>query len=98
MPIIRFEPSGVEVTANVGDALIDVTDQHPEAKVPYSCRAANCGTCRVTVEQGREAFGEPDDEELNTLDVFGEADTQRLCCQLKIKHEVKRIVLRVVEP
>ena len=55
MARVRFEPSGYETEMAPGAAFIDLTDEHPEAEVPYSCRSASCGTCRVQVKQGAEA-------------------------------------------
>lgn len=98
MTKLLFEPSKIEVVAKVGDRIVDITDEHPEACVPYSCRSANCGTCRVEVQQGLEAFAEADDDELGILDVFGSQPKVRLACQLKIAHEVDRIVLKVIDP
>ncbi|MBW2551457.1 MAG: 2Fe-2S iron-sulfur cluster binding domain-containing protein [Deltaproteobacteria bacterium] len=42
---VRFEPAGFEVDAEPGEAIMDITDANPAAEVPYSCRAATCGTC-----------------------------------------------------
>ena len=99
MTIVRFEPAGVEVEVKAGTRIVDVTDAHPEAQVPYSCRSANCGTCRAEVREGAAAFQAPDDEELSVLDLFGDDPLKvRLCCQLKVIHEIPRVVLRVVEP
>ncbi len=99
MTLVRFEPSGYEVQVPVGTRLVDVTDEHPKAAVPYSCRSANCGTCRVEVREGISGLSEADDEELGVLDVFGdEASSVRLCCQIKLVNDVPRLVLRVMDP
>ena len=79
---VRFEPSGFEVEAEPGEAIMDITDAHPAADVPYSCRAATCGTCRVEVVEGGEALSAADEFELEVLDIFGDtSDKVRLCCQ-----------------
>lgn len=98
MPSIRFEPGNVTLEVAVGQRLVDVSDQHPEVEVPYSCRSASCGTCRVRVLVGLEAFAPPEDEELDVLDVFGHGADTRLCCQLRVVGEVPRVVLRVIAP
>ena len=99
MVLVRFEPSRYEVEVAPGARIVDVTDDHPRAEVPYSCRAANCGTCRVEVKEGLSGFAEADDEELGVLDIFGDNPNKvRLCCQLKLVREVPRVVLRVIEP
>ncbi len=98
MPSIRFEPANVTLEVAVGQRLVDVSDQHPETEVPYSCRSASCGTCRVRVPVGLEAFAPPEDEELDVLDLFGDGPDTRLCCQLRVVAEVPRAVLCVVAP
>lgn len=98
MSIVRFEPANVELSVAPGSRLVDVTDEHPEASVPYSCRSASCGTCRVRVPVGMNAFPPPEDDELSVLDIFGDGPDTRLCCQLRLVNDVPRVVLRVVDP
>lgn len=82
---VRFEPAGFEVDAQPGEAIMDITDANPAAEVPYSCRAATCGTCRVQVVEGGEALSIADEFELEVLDIFGDTpDKVRLCCQTKL--------------
>jgi len=82
---VRFEPSGFEITARPGEAIMDITDANPAAEIPYSCRAATCGTCRVEVVAGGEALSTPDEFELEVLEIFGDTpDRVRLCCQARI--------------
>ena len=82
---VRFEPAGFEVDAQPGEAIMDITDANPAAGVPYSCRAATCGTCRVEVLQGGDALSTADEVELEVLDVFGDTpDEVRLCCQTRL--------------
>lgn len=98
MAKVRFEPSGYETDITPGTRFIDVTDEHPEAEVPYSCRSASCGTCRVEVKEGHAHLLSPEDDELEVLEVFGDDPKKvRLCCQIRLKDE-GRVVLRVVEP
>lgn len=82
---VRFEPSGFEVDAQPGEAIMDITDANPAAEIPYSCRAATCGTCRVEVVAGGDALSTPDEFELEVLEIFGDTpDRVRLCCQARI--------------
>ena len=96
---IRFEPSGFEVDAEPGEAIMDITDANPAADVPYSCRAATCGTCRVEVLKGVEALSTADEFELDVLDIFGDTpDRVRLCCQARlVNNVVTQVTLRVCE-
>ena len=96
---VRFEPSGLEVDAEPGEAIMDITDATPAADVPYSCRAATCGTCRVEVVEGGEALSVADEFELEVLDIFGDTpDKVRLCCQAKlVGGAADQVTLRVCE-
>ncbi|MCS6798187.1 MAG: (2Fe-2S)-binding protein [Myxococcota bacterium] len=99
MTTVRFEPAGYEVVdVPVGTRIMDLTDAHPAAGVPYSCRSASCGTCRVEVLEGAEGLPDPADDELEVLDVFGNEPRVRLCCQMRLVRPVTRLRLRVVEP
>ncbi len=98
MTVVRFEPAGVEVDdVQVGTALVDVTDEHPESRVPYSCRSASCGTCRVQVLEGLDGLSEIEDEEQDVLDIFGDGPDVRLTCQIKLAEPVGKVTLRVLD-
>lgn len=99
MATIRFEPAGLEVpNVSPGTRLVDVTDEHPTAGVPYSCRSASCGTCRVEVMEGGEALEAPDIDELEVLEIFGDDPKRvRLCCQAKLSKDTERLTLRVCD-
>ena len=95
---IRFEPSGYETDVEPPMAIVDITDAHPRARVPYSCRAANCGTCRVRVIEGMHALSQPQADELEVLEDFDDDPREvRLCCQAEVVADIERIVLRVHE-
>ncbi len=82
---VRFEPAGFEVDAEPGEAIIDITDANPAADVPFSCRAASCGTCRVQVVEGGDALSAAEIEEIEVLDIFGDSPEEvRLCCQARL--------------
>lgn len=83
-----------EIAASPGDALADLFDQH-SADVPFSCRGASCGTCRIDVLEGIDQLDAPKDEELDVLDIFGDdSKTRRLACQSKL-HATAGGVVRV---
>ncbi len=95
---IRFEPAGISCAAPVGERVIDITDEHPDADVPYSCRSASCGTCRVRVVNGAEALAPPDEDEREVLTMFGDGPDVRLCCQLVLANDVEEeVVLALVD-
>ncbi len=76
---------------------MDLCDDHPEAGVPFSCRAANCGTCRVRVLEGDDLFAPADEDELAVLDLFGNLPQERLACQLELIRDGDA-TLEVCEP
>jgi ferredoxin len=89
MPVlVVFEVPGVpalEVPAPDGTALIDLCDEK-SVGVPFSCRSASCGTCRVDVLEGAELLEPPADEEIDVLDIFGDDPAERrLACQMRIR-------------
>ena len=97
MANVRFLPSGFSSTVKVGTAMVDFCDEHPEAEVPFSCRSASCGTCRVRVKEGMQTLSKTQDDELDVLEVFGDGKDVRLCCQIQVVAE-GNLVLEVVEP
>ena len=100
MPTVVFEAKGapaVTVEAPQGGALADLCDQ-ANAPIPFSCRSANCGPCRVAVLEGGDLLQSPADEEFDILDVFAVTpDKQRLACQAKLQAGVGRLRVRAVE-
>jgi len=89
MPTVIFEyldqSEPVRVEAPAGGSLADLCDR-VDAPIPFSCRSANCGTCRIHVLEGAELLLAADDEELDVLDIFAVAPTaQRLTCQAQMR-------------
>jgi ferredoxin len=98
MTKVRFDPAQFEVSVDAPASLIDVTDEHPDSDVPFSCRSASCGTCRVEVLAGAEGLLKADEDELEVLQIFEDGPNVRLCCQLQLIKEVETLHLRVVDP
>ena len=86
MPLVVFESAdgkapAVEVDAPDGARLVDLCDER-NAPVPFSCRSASCGTCRIDVLEGGDRLAPPRDEELDVLDIYGDSPARRrLACQ-----------------
>jgi ferredoxin len=97
MPVVVFECPGapdVEADAPEGGALIDLCDER-SACIPFSCRSASCGTCRVEVLEGGDRLDPPKDEELEVLDIFGDDPTRRrLACQAQLRAGPGRVRVR----
>jgi len=85
--VIEFE-GGSEPTLtgeiDAGAVLGDFCDEH-EAAVPFSCKSASCGTCRVVILEGEDLLDAPEDEELEVLDAFGSPPHQRLACVARLR-------------
>ena len=88
MPTIHFETAGEEpltIVAAEGGSLADLCDD-TNAPIPFSCRSANCGTCRVEILEGEDELLPPNDEELDVLDIFLQAPPKfRLACQAQMR-------------
>jgi len=100
MPTVIFESPDdtdpVEVEAPDGGALADLCDE-VDAPIPFSCRSANCGTCRIHVLEGGELLLDAEDEELDVLDIFAVSPpAQRLACQAKMRPGSGTVRVRAV--
>ena len=87
MPTVVFESAGPPLTVDAPDGarLVDLCDDR-SAAIPFSCRSASCGTCRIDVLAGIELLEPPNDEELDVLDAFGDSPGERrLACQARVK-------------
>ena len=82
----------------VGEAVVDVADDHPHVGIPLACRSANCGICLVRVESGMEALAPPAEDEAQVLSQLGGDPDVRLGCQIKVVAEGFQVVLRVPRP
>ena len=103
MPTVTFERAksapGAPLTISVpdGGALVDTCDDH-EAPVPFSCKSASCGTCRIEILEGADELLAPADEELDVLDLFATAPPRyRLACQAKMKPGTGTLRVRAVD-
>ncbi len=96
MPTITFvtrDNDPLTVEAPDGGSLADLCDD-TNAPIPFSCRSANCGTCRIHILEGEDELLAPNDEELDVLDIFAQAPPKyRLACQAQMRPG--RGVLRV---
>jgi 2Fe-2S ferredoxin len=86
----------VTIDATKGGALVDLCDENP-TPVPFSCRSASCGTCRIDVLEGSDQLLPPKDEELDILDVFGDdPKKRRLACQAEMRPGLTLLRVRPV--
>ncbi len=87
MPRIVFiglEGETAEADVPQGAALVDLCDTY-NAPIPFSCRSASCGTCRLVVLEGANLLAPAEDDEIQVLDAFGQGPPdRRLACQAKL--------------
>jgi ferredoxin len=100
MPVVVFElPERAAIEADLPDGgrLVDLCDEE-QAPVPFSCRSASCGTCRIDVLEGADLLEPPSAGELDVLDLFGD-DPQhcRLACQARVRAGAGRVRVRAVD-
>jgi ferredoxin len=90
VPTIVFESPHAPplvVEAPAGARLLDVCDEH-DAPVPFSCRGASCGTCRIEVVDGADRLEPAEDDERELLDLLGDDPARcRLACQARLRGE-----------
>lgn len=80
----------------LGGRLLDGCDEH-EAPVPFSCRSASCGICRMDVLDGAELLLPAGHDERETLDAYGDGPTRRLACSIVVRASSSGLVrLRVI--
>jgi 2Fe-2S ferredoxin len=98
MPTVYFEGNvfGEDSVAEVpeGGALVDVCDR-TSAPVPFSCRSATCGTCRIEVLEGADLFEAPEPDEAELLEILGDPSQFRLACQAKLRQVSGIVRLRI---
>jgi ferredoxin len=85
MSQVIVELDGTPYPASGGERLLDVFDDAMSQPLPVSCRAGNCGTCRVRVIEGESALVPPTAAEQNLLDLCGAQRNERLGCQIRVK-------------
>jgi ferredoxin len=100
MPTVIIDSSETTIRASIaapeGGSLVDLCDDHAAA-IPFSCRSANCGTCRVEVLEGASELCEPEDEELDVLEIFAAPPSHRLACCAKMKPGLATLRIRPVD-
>lgn len=87
----------VEIDAPDGAALVDLCDEH-NAPIPFNCRSASCGTCRIHVLEGADDLLPPAEDELDLLDVFNlKPPRVRLTCQAKLRPGAVRVHIKAFQ-
>ena len=86
----------VVVKGALGQSLLELALENNIA-IEHACGGVcACSTCHVHVDQGEDAFNEPEDEELDRVEEApGNDFSSRLSCQAKIQTAGEQIVVRV---
>ncbi len=99
MPEVIFAPyvRRPRVAAPDGGSLADLCDAEG-APVPFSCRSATCGTCRVEILEGEALLLPADADERDLLATFAATSrgTVRLACQAVMRSGPGLLVVRPV--
>jgi ferredoxin len=86
----------VEIDAPAGAALAELWET-TDLPIPFSCRSASCGTCRIRVLEGADQLEPPAEDELYVLDAFDAvAPAIRLTCQARLAAGATRVRVRAV--
>ena len=100
MPIILFEGNlfgdDCEVDVPEGGAIVDICDE-ATAPVPFSCRGATCGTCRIEIVEGAELLEPPEPAEEDLLSICADPPGVRLACQAKLKKGDGLVRVRIAD-
>jgi 2Fe-2S ferredoxin len=87
----------MEMEVPEGTALVDACDLHG-APVPFCCRIASCGTCRVAVLEGADDLLPPAEDELDVLRIYDCDPRQvRLACQARLGAGARTVRVRALE-
>ena len=95
MPVVRFEPDGLEIEVPVGTTILKAA-QDAHAMVGSACGGVcACSTCHVYVKEGLRALSPASEKEEDIMDkAFDVRPVSRLGCQSKILQDV-RVVCEV---
>lgn len=74
------------IQAEAGLSILDHAIKH-DVDWGFSCTEGRCARCRCYIEEGREFMSEPNDAELDRLDMDEIEQGYRLGCQAEVKSE-----------
>ena len=88
---IKIGDKSIETDIPEGANLVDYCAEN-KIPLPYDCRSASCGTCRVRVTKNAENLSKIDDAEEFFLEHMAPEDTapnDRLACQCMVLGDVE---------
>lgn len=88
MPLLKITNDQSEYRVEEGDSLQDICDDQG-APIPFGCRAAACGTCRIRVVENPQNLSPMEEDEKDFLENFTNAGKDdRLACQCTVSGDV----------
>lgn len=96
---IQNDKTKIEVSANVGQTLLDVIKANSINVIGACDGACACGTCHVYIDDSTlKKIESASDDEKNVLDiVFNVQPNSRLACQIVITEEMDGMVVTIPE-
>lgn len=97
MPVVRFEPDGIEIEVAKGTTILRAAEQ-AGAKLGSACGGVcACSTCHVYVKDGFDDLSDVEDKEEDVLDKsFDVRPNSRLACRAKLAAD-RRYVVEISE-
>ncbi len=93
MPVVRFEPDGVEIEVPVGTTILRAAED-AGAKLGSACGGVcACSTCHVYVKEGLAGLSDVEDKEEDVLDkAFDVRPESRLACRARFADDRRYVV------
>jgi ferredoxin len=84
MAEIVFESDNISKQVPDGSKIATIADE-AQATLPFGCREASCGACRLLVLEGMENLSDVIEDEIDVLGQDKVNEGYRLGCQISIK-------------
>jgi len=93
MPVIRFEPEGIDVEVPAGTSILEAA-RRCGAMVGSACGGVcACSTCHVYVKEGLSSLPSAEEREEDILDkAFDVRGNSRLGCQVRLAGDTRYVV------
>ena len=93
---VNSQVQNIEIPDYINLSLMEVLKAW-EYPIAATCRGiAQCATCHVIVLTGLDQLSEPDDKEVNRLDLLPDSDYKsRLACQIKVDKQLNGCLFEV---
>ena len=88
MPKVTFQSTGQTVDVAMSANLKEIIQKNGWP-IPFGCENGICGTCLISIVEGKENLNSAEGHEAQTLKAMGKNDgTYRLACQCKVLGDV----------